>query len=325
MSRFGHGGMNDGCKPMIDKLSIIGPIANILRRQISKEDSLCQAFLRPILQRSEKRGRKGRTMTVTKHKQASEAAFCPPTVSHRPRQKKISQQASEQAVGFKTSAQWRWGRRLSGDPRRMSLPGVLKDRGLIGLLLLPESVENACPHVSQSSDCNGMALSLSSFALIILFGPGFLLGTLPGKLLQGIAPGLDAAQPTMRFLVRPALEEDRRGARQGLQAACALIARAVIAHLSQQTRSETRSSPWQALEQFAVGMDQKKALNLLVVLSNLLDKRFQLVNQGQHQARFGACDDLTGLQTRLLELLSQLLSSLACSWIPGLFEQGRHL
>ena len=68
-------------------------------------------------------------------------------------------------------------------------------------------------------------------------------------------------------------------------------------------------------------MHQKKARNLLVVASNLLEQRFQLVEQGQHQPRFGARRTPTiGLQkARPLEVHrhplgppSSLLGYLAC-------------
>src|SRR5205085_10192758 len=155
-------------------------------------------------------------------------------------------------------------------------------------------------------------------ALVILLGPRFLMGTLPGKLVQGIAPGLDTAQAAMGFLIRPALEEHRRRARQRLQTAGALIAAAIIAQFGQQARSKTCSGPWQSLEELAVGMPQKKAGDLLVVVSNLLEQRVQLGNQGQHQSGFGAGGDLSGVQSRLLKLLDELLGFLPGTRIAGL-------
>jgi hypothetical protein len=111
--------------------------------------------------------------------------------------------------------------------------GLLKGGGVIGLLLLPQSVENARPDIGQGSHRDAMALALGPFALVILLGPGFLVRTLPGKLMQGIAPGFDAAQASMRFLVRPALEQDGRGAGERLPAPGAVIAAAVIAAFGQ--------------------------------------------------------------------------------------------
>ena len=214
------------------------------------------------------------------------------------------------------------GRRLVG---RMGPPSRFKSRGLIGLLRLPDGVENACPDIGQGPDRDGMALALGPLALVILLGPGFLVGALPGKVVQGIAPGLDATQPTMRFLVRPALEEDWRSPSESLPTARILIPAAIIAAFSQQTRSETWASSRQGLEQLAVGMTQKKALNFLVVVGNLLEQRFQLGDQGQHQPRFGARGDLRGLQRRLLQVRDELLGFLPGARVAGLLEQRRQL
>src|SRR5258708_11604822 len=157
--------------------------------------------------------RKGETMGERKHEQASQAAF------------------SQQSVGLrKLVLAPGWQRSRSGNPRGVGKTCLLKDRGLIGLLLLPARVENARPDIGQGSDRDGMAFAFGSFALIVLLGPGFLARTFPGKLLQGIAPGLDAAQPSMGFLIRPALEEDRRGASERLQARCTLLAAPVLPH-----------------------------------------------------------------------------------------------
>lgn len=214
-----------------------------------------------------------------------------------------------------------WGSACSGNPKSMGLLCLLKGCGLVQLLLLPNGVHNARPDVGQGSDSDALAFALSPFALRILFRPGFLESTLPGELMQDIAPGLDAAQPAMRLLGRPALKEDRGGTRKGLQAACAVIVVTVIAHFGQQSRSETGSSSRQRLQELAVGMAQKKALDLLVRVGNLLEKRLQLVSQGQHQPRFGACRHLGGMQTRLLEMLGECLGFLSGSRISGLLEE----
>jgi len=169
---------------------------------------------------------------------------------------------------------------------RMGLPGRFKGRGVIGLLGLPDGIENARLDIGQRPDRDGMALALGLLALVILPGPGFLVRTLPGKLVQGIAPGLDAPQSAMRFLVRPALEEDGRSPSQSLPTG---------------------------------------ALNLLVVGSNLLEQRVQLGDQGQHQPRFGARGDLGGLQLGLLQLHDELLGFLPRSRVAGLLEQRRQL
>ncbi len=219
-------------------------------------------------------GRKGEMMAARKHRQASHAASCHQTMccSHLlsgfHRQKQAGKPRSAQAVSLRMSRpeplrEWGW----SGDTRSMGLPGLLKGRGLIRLLRLPDGVENTRPDIGQGSDRDGMALALGSFALVIVLRPGFLVRTLPGKLLQGIAPGLDAAQAAMRFLIRPALEEDWRGSRKGLQTAGALVASPIIPQFSQQARSETGKGSRQRLEEVAVGMHQKKAFDLRCIES----------------------------------------------------------
>src|SRR6266704_278518 len=50
-------------------------------------------------------------------------------------------------------------------------------------------------------------------------------------------------------------------------------------------------------------MSQKKGVNLLVILSNLLDQGQELVHQNQHQARFGAGRHSISLQVRLMQAL----------------------
>ena len=73
-------------------------------------------------------------------------------------------------------------------------------------------------------------------------------------------------------------------------------------------------------------MSQKKGVNLLVILSNLLDQRQQLTHQHQHQTRFGAGGHGISLQMGLvqpldnrggdrvgLECFARLRTSVICS------------
>jgi len=147
---------------------------------------------------------KGEMKTVTRHEQVSQADCCTQSVrctqflSGVPRRKQLGQWRSVQAIGprkLRREPGWKSG--WSGDARSMGLPGLCKSRGVIGLLRLPDGVENARPDIGQGSDRDGMALALSPLALIILFGPGFLERTLPSELVQGVAPGLDTAQSAM--------------------------------------------------------------------------------------------------------------------------------
>lgn len=179
------------------------------------------------------------------------------------KQKQACQQRKRLAGDLRLVERLWWESGGSGHTRSMSQSGLLKGSALIGLVGLPNGVENARPDISQSADGDRMALAFGSLALIILFGPGFLPGTLSGKLMQGVVPGLDTAQPTVGLLIRPALEEDRGGASQGLQTAGALITAAILAHFDQQSRGDTGSGSGQSLEELAAGMTQKKALNML--------------------------------------------------------------
>src|SRR5690348_3601563 len=124
------------------------------------------------------------------------------------RQKQVFQTAG---CGLMMVARFPLKRAWSANLGSMSLACLLKSRRLVQLLLLPNSVQDAPPDVGQSSHGDTMAFALRPFPLILRFGPGFLQCTLPGELVQGIAPGLDAAQTAMGLLVHPTLEEDWRG------------------------------------------------------------------------------------------------------------------
>src|SRR6266849_9651954 len=213
---------------------------------------------------------------------------------------------------------------LSSSPG-MVLLGSLKRCCLVALVLEPHGMDHPYPHIGESTHGDGVTFPFLPLALIVLQCPWFAERRLPGELLQGIAQRFDATQASMRFLVRPALEEDWRGAGEGLQTAGAFIAGPVVADFSQQTRSETLTGSWQSLEELEVFMRQKKAFDLLVVVSNLLHQGFQLVQERQHQPRFGASCDRVRLQTRLLEVLGDLLGSPLGPRISGLFERGGQL
>src|SRR5215468_2686515 len=181
----------------------------------------------------------------------------------------------------------RWQRKTRPGLPLSDTPGMgalssFKGGGLVQLPFLPNGQEDACPNIGQGTNGHRMTLAFSSFAPVVLPGPGFPSPTAVSKLIKRVAPGLNAAQSSMGFLVRPALVENRRGASKSLQAAGALIAVPVVTHFRQQARSETCSSSRQRQEELAVGMAQKKALNLLVILIDLFEERFQLGHQGQH-------------------------------------------
>src|SRR6266566_5984302 len=110
----------------------------------------------------------------------------------------------------------------------------LKGGRIIRLVRLQHGENDACPHIGQGAYSDGMAFALSSLALVVVPGPAFLLGRLPGKLVQGIAQRFDAAQPPVRLGVVATLKQDRRGPGQSLQTPCIRIAGALITDLGEQ-------------------------------------------------------------------------------------------
>src|SRR5205823_2685609 len=124
----------------------------------------------------------------------------------------------------------------------------------------------------QCSHRNRMAFPLRSLALIVLPGPCFALGRLPGKLLQRIAQWFDAPQSAVGFGVRPTLIHHRRGASQRLQTAGILIALAIVADFWKPAWCQALASTRQTREDQMVFMGQKKGVNLLIIVSNLLNE-----------------------------------------------------
>src|SRR5437763_7963318 len=100
----------------------------------------------------------------------------------------------------------------------------------------------------------------------------------------------------MSLGIHPALKQHGRGSTQRLQAACVLIAQAIISNFRQESWSQMLACARQALKELVVRMGQKKGLNLLVVLRHLLDQRQELAHQCQHQTRFGSGDYRISLQ-----------------------------
>src|SRR6266571_3399647 len=180
---------------------------------------------------------------------------------------------------------------------------LLKGGALIAAMMQPHGKDDPDPHIGQRPDSHCMAFAFSSLTLVIVPGPRLTLRGLPSKLMKRIAQGFDAPQATMRFGVHAALIQHGRGSPQRLQTAGILVAASIIPDLSQQSWSQTLAGTWQALKDLMVLMGQKKGVNLLVVLRNLLDQRQQLTHQRQHQPRFGARGDGIRLQVRLMHLL----------------------
>lgn len=211
---------------------------------------------------------------------------------------------------------------LLRNAQSMSALSRFKGGRLVHLAVLPHGEEDARPNVGQSPNGYGMALAFSSFALVVFPSPGFPSPTAISKLEKRVAPGLDATQTAMGLLVSSALVEDWRGSCEGLPTARAQVAISVVARFSQQTRSEACSSSRQRQEYLAVGMAQKKALDLLIIVLNLGEQRLQLSYQGQHQPRFRASEYLGSLQTRLVEQADQFFGFLSRPRISVVLEQG---
>src|SRR5579859_3704097 len=200
-----------------------------------------------------------------------------------------------------------------GDAQGMSTLSCLEGDGLIGLLFHPDGKEDAYPHIGQRPHGHRMAFALGSFALIIGFGPGLCPHTVISKLVEDKAPRFDTAQTSMRFLILPALKQDRRSASQRMPRTGGSITISMVADFREQAGSQARPSPRQGLEQFMVFMLKKKAFNLLVIVSNLTYLGLQLVQQCHEPPRFGAGRDFVGRELGLLQHLDKVLRFALCS------------
>src|SRR5437899_8602097 len=108
---------------------------------------------------------------------------------------------------------------LSG-PSRVSMGALssFKGAGFVMHLLAPNGEQDAYPDIAQGTHGNRMALAFCAFAQVILLRPRLRAGTVKGKLLEGVAQGLDAAEAAMGLGICATLVEDWRGSSQSLQA-----------------------------------------------------------------------------------------------------------
>jgi hypothetical protein len=196
---------------------------------------------------------------------------------------------------------------------------------IIALVLLPARKDDSHPDAGERANRFGVTLALGSFALLVVSRPGFREGRLPGELRHRIAQRFTTGRASMRFGIRSTLKDDWGAARESSQAGGVLRAISVIANFGEQARGEALASTRQGAEDFVVFMRQKKALNFLVIGSDLLDHRQELTDQSQHQARFGSGGHGIGSKRRLGYLLNDLCGCLLWTWIPTLFEQGLSL
>src|SRR5258708_6275109 len=88
--------------------------------------------------------------------------------------------------------------------RRARVHWATSKTALVGFSLVPHGEDDAHPHVGQGTHRHTMAFPLPAFAVVVVLGPGFLLSTLPGKLLQGVAQRLETIKALMHFGIRAA-------------------------------------------------------------------------------------------------------------------------
>ena len=82
-------------------------------------------------------------------------------------------------------------------PGGMFSPGSFKDGGLIALFFEPQGKDHPDPHIGQGAHSNRVAFPFLAFAVIVVLRPRFLLGTLPGELVERVAQRLDTGKPLM--------------------------------------------------------------------------------------------------------------------------------
>jgi hypothetical protein len=201
----------------------------------------------------------------------------------------------------------------SGDvlPGRMSPLRRFKGRGVVAGLVHPHAIDDAHPDVGQGAQRHTVRLAFCPFALIVIQRPGFLLCRSPGKLVQGVAQRFHAGEAFVRFGVIATLERHGRGSCQGLDGVSIGVAGTIIAPFGQPPWRQALACPRQRPPDLLVVMGQKKGVDGLVIAGNLLDHHQQLLDQGEHQARLGAHDDLTGHQLGTMQFLDNL-GSHAC-------------
>src|SRR5579863_4393880 len=265
------------------------------------------------------RQQRGRTLS-TEHEEVyhaasqCQAASLPLTPRRLHDQKHVCSLKSKKTGGFASQT------RVCLRSPCMGQLSRLEGGRLIAFVLAPHGKDDSHPDVGKGTDRFGMTFALRSFALIVVPGPGFLLGTLPGKLVQSVAQRFTASIAAVGLGIGSALKDDRRGSSQRLQTAGIFITCSLIPNLRQQSRREPFSSTGQTAENRAVSVGQKKVGNRLVVCGNLLDKGQQLLDLNQHQAGFGARGDLVGSQMRLVQDRENLGSNSGRIGMPSLLQ-----
>ena len=134
----------------------------------------------------------------------------------------------------------------------------LKGRRLIAFVLKPHGVDDAHPDIGKRTHSHTMTLALSSLAFVIRQCPGFLLGGLPGQLMQHIAQRLQAGIALMGFGIIATLEGNGSRSSQSLDTRTCSVARAIIPPFRKQARSQTLSRSRKTAEDLMICMGQKK-------------------------------------------------------------------
>src|SRR6266496_3519309 len=291
---------------------------NIAVRSIRERLSIVKSFWDQFGEGRKNTEKGGEAMVATEHKTVVHAA----RLRGRIKTYQVKSEKSPHlfALHAKAASRPMRGGALSSSAC-MVLLCQFKGGRLITLSMQPDGKDDPDPHVGQRSYCHGMAFTFCSLSLVVVSGPCFTLGRLPSKGMQRITQRFDTAQPAMRFGVHPTLKEHRRSSSQRLQTAGILITSAIITDFCQESRSQALASPGQAFKDLMVLMGQKKGVNLLVILSNLLNQRQQLTHQHQHQTRLGADRHAIGLQCRLMHLLHNRNSRSLCLGMPAGSQQ----
>ena len=138
--------------------------------------------------------------------------------------------------------------------------------------------------------------------------------------MQGVAQRFDATQPAMSFGIHATVIEDRRGSSQCLQAVGIEVSLTIIPNLRKPPGSQVLPRTRQTFKEGVILMGQKKGADLFVIVGNLFHEWQQLAHQGQHQARFGACEDHIGLQLRVVQQFDNRSRSIGWMGMPGVFE-----
>jgi hypothetical protein len=198
-------------------------------------------------------------------------------------QKKACSAKGKKTGGFASQE----GLELSGTGS-MELPAGFKSRCVVGVLAGPHGKNDAQPQIGERAHRHRVTLAFSPFALVVGFGPRFAQGRLPGEQVEHIAQWLQASGTAMGLLVIATLLYDRSRSSQRLKRSCISIAIPIISQFRQQSGSQAFACSGQALNNVAVLVRQKKSFDILIVRSDLLNKRQKLTDQNQHQTGFRA-------------------------------------